>query len=107
MDSVCPCSGCVTYETNEDKHFVEVYDEINGDSASFMTTKVIAMMKETPELMTVEGLSDGRKKNSDTSFQHKVVMIPGVAWVNDQKETRAEGDPANVTKSSNMLSKPK
>ena len=107
MNVVCPCGGCGTYETPEDKHFVEVYDKLNGNSTSFMKNKDIATLRETPELMMTEGLPDGWTKNSDTSFQHKVVMIPGVARVKDQTEKHTEGDPVNLTKSSNASSKPK
>ena len=100
---MCPCAGCVIYETSEHTHCVEVSDELRGYSASYMTNGDTKRMKKTPLLITVEGLPCAWTKISDTSFQHKVVMIPGVAQIKDHN---FKHDSSNLT-TPNILSERK
>lgn len=93
LDIVCLCAACVVYETSNHNHWVVVWGVIN--SQVYKTNTEIGRLKETPLIVAVEGLPYGWSKTSDTSFQHKVIMIPKDARIRDQNYKHDTANHAN------------
>ena len=74
LDIVCPCAGCVVYETSKQKHWVIVSGAVTGEG--YKTNEEIGRLKEMRDTVTVERLPHGWVKTSETTFQHKRSMIP-------------------------------
>ena len=93
LDIICPWARCVVYETSNQKYYVVVSGVVNSEA--YKTNKEMGRLRETPELVTVEGLPHGWSKTSDTRFQHKVIMIPKNARISDQNYKHDAANNAN------------
>ena len=89
LDIVCPCAGCVVNETSTQKHWVIVSGSVG--ETGYKTNHEIGLLKERTDPVIVDGLPHGWVKTSNTTFQHKRIVIPQVARIND---TNLYHDPA-------------